>query len=170
MSEGINCVVTLVVVPAEDILCGVEKAIGAFDEDTAEDVKHKTDMILKGSCKPKDSLTGVQQRSPRSLKANVELTVFPADKGNAVLSTADYNQKIAALLKDQAYRKLKKDPIEFVEHKTILLLKISSLSGQVCQQFQPQDLRPMRLYRLLKIHKQGGVPSRPNMSTVRAPT
>jgi hypothetical protein len=111
-------------------------------EDAAVDVKQKTVMIMKGFCKPKDSLTCVEKKSLQALKANVERTVLPADKGNAVLSTADYNHKIAALLKDQAYRKLKKEHIESMEHKTILLLKRSSPSEQICQEFQLQGLRP----------------------------
>jgi hypothetical protein len=55
------------------------------------------------------------------LKANEALTVLPADKGNAtvVLDTADYNQKIGALLEDNAYRKLKKDPTESVDGSTL---------------------------------------------------
>jgi hypothetical protein len=57
------------------------------------DVKQKTVMILRGFCKPKDSLTCVENKSLKALKANMECTVIPAGKGNAVLSTADYNQK-----------------------------------------------------------------------------
>jgi hypothetical protein len=49
----------------------------------------------------------MERRSLFALNAN-ELTVLPTDKGNVtvVLSTANYNQKIAILLEDQAYRKL----------------------------------------------------------------
>jgi hypothetical protein len=54
------------------------------------------------------------------------LIILPADKGNAavVLGTSDYN-KIAILLQDKEYAKLKKDLIESIEHKTVLLLKKS---------------------------------------------
>jgi hypothetical protein len=43
-----------------------------------------------------------------ALNVNEALMVLLADKGNVimVLDTADYNQNIAALLEDQAYRKL----------------------------------------------------------------
>jgi hypothetical protein len=84
-----------------------------------------------------------------------------------VHSTVNYTWKIAALLEDQAYRMLKKDPPESVECKTILLLKKSSFS-EVCQQIRPWSLRPPRLYGLLKIHKQG-VPLKPIVSTIGAP-
>jgi hypothetical protein len=64
------------------------------------------------------------------------ITVLPADKGNAtmVLDTADCNQKIVVLLEDQGYMKLKKEPDESVECKTILFLKKSSISEEICQQ------------------------------------
>jgi hypothetical protein len=69
-----------------------------------------------------------------------------ADKGNAavVLGTSDYSQKIAALLEDKAYKKLKKDPTDSVEHKTVL--KKFPVSEEVCQQLQPQGSRPPRLW------------------------
>jgi hypothetical protein len=35
-----------------------------------------------------------------------------------MMGTSDYNQKIATLLKDKAYKKLKKNPTDAVEHKT----------------------------------------------------
>jgi hypothetical protein len=98
-------------------------------------------------------------------------SVLPADKGNAtvVLDTSDYNLKIAALLEDKAYRKLKKDLTESVERKTVLLLKKSSFSEEVSQQLRTQGSRPPRLYGLPKVHKQG-VPLRPSVSTIGAPT
>jgi hypothetical protein len=42
-----------------------------------------------------------------------------------VLGTSDYNKKIATLLQDKAYVKLKKDPTESIERKTVLFLKKS---------------------------------------------
>jgi hypothetical protein len=52
-----------------------------------------------------------------ALKTSDVLTVLLADKGNAavVLDTSDYNWKIAALMEDKAYKKLKKDPTDSVE-------------------------------------------------------
>jgi hypothetical protein len=49
-----------------------------------------------------------------------------------VLGTSDYNQKIAALLEDKAYKKLK-DPTDSVKCKTVLLKKSPS-AEEVCQQ------------------------------------
>jgi hypothetical protein len=38
---------------------------------------------------------------------------------------------------------------------TVLLLKKTSFSEEVCQQVRPQGSRPPRLYWMLKIHKPG---------------
>jgi hypothetical protein len=114
-------------------------------------------MIYKGSNQPKDNLSGAEWRPIRSSIANDLLPVIRAAKGNAavVLCTSDYNQKIATVLRDKAYVKLKKDPIESIEHKTVLLLKKSSFPEDVYQLLRPQGSRAPRLYGLPKIHKTG---------------
>jgi hypothetical protein len=170
LSKGLTNAETLAVVPVEDILCGVEIAQGALPMEPPKEVRQENVRIIKGFCKPKDNLTSEERRTLWALKANVKLMVFLADKGNVtvVLDTTDYNQKIAALLEDQTYRKLKKDPTESVEHKTFLLLKKSPISEMVCLQLWLQHLRPLRLYGLPKIYKQV-VTLRPMVSTSGAP-
>jgi hypothetical protein len=171
LSKGLNFAVAPVSVPVKDILYGVEKAIVALLEQTAEEIQQETVRILKGSCKPKENLNGAERRALQALKANEELTVIPADKGNeaVVLGTSDYNQKITALLEDKVYKKLKKDPTDSIEHTTVLLVKKSPTAEEICQQLQPQSSTPPRLYGLPKIHKPD-VPLRPTVSTIGSPT
>jgi hypothetical protein len=45
--------------------------------------------------------------------------------------------EITALLEDKVYRKLKEDPAEYMEHKTILPLKTPIFSEEVCKELQP---------------------------------
>jgi hypothetical protein len=99
----------------------------------------------------------LKRRVLQFLKVNKALTVPPADKCNAavVLCTPDYNQKITTLLEDKAYKKLKEDPTDSVERKTVLLLKKSLFAEEVCHQLLPQGSRPPILYKLTKIHKPG---------------
>jgi hypothetical protein len=155
LSKGLNYAVAPGRIPAKDFLCGVEKAIVTLPEETADEIRQEAVRILKGSRQPKDNLTGAKRRALRSLKANDSLTILPADKGNiaVVLGTSDYNKKITTLLQDKAYTKLRKDPTESIERKTVLLLKKSSFPEEVCQQVRPQGSRPPRLYGLPKIHK-----------------
>jgi hypothetical protein len=63
LSKGLNFVVAPASFPVKDILCGVEKAIGALPEETAEDIRQDNLRILKGSRKPKDKLTGAERRA-----------------------------------------------------------------------------------------------------------
>jgi hypothetical protein len=134
------------------------------------EIQQETVRIFKGSNKPKDNLTGAERMALRALKSNESLTVLLADKGNAavVLGTFDYNQKIAALLEDTTYKKLRKNPTGSVECKTVHLLK-SPFAEETCQRLQPQRSRPPRLYGLLKIH-QPDFPLRPTVSTTGSPT
>jgi hypothetical protein len=170
LSKGLNFAMAPASLPVKDNLCGV-KAIGTIPEEAAEEIRQEIVRILKGSHKPKDNLTGAERRDLRSLKANEAVTVLPADKGNAtmVLNTSDYKRKIAALLEDKAYKKLKKDPTDAVERKTVLLLKKSPISDEVCQQLQLQGSRPHSLYGLPNIHEPD-VPLRPIVSTIGSPT
>lgn len=62
LSKGVYCAASLAVMPAENILCEVEKAIGVLLEDTAENVGQETIRILIDSYKPKDNLSW--KRSP----------------------------------------------------------------------------------------------------------
>jgi hypothetical protein len=57
------------------------------------------------------------RRALRSLKVNEALTVLPTDKSNAavVLGTKEYNRRIATILEDKAYKKLKNDPTDSLE-------------------------------------------------------
>jgi hypothetical protein len=105
------------------------------------------------------------------MKNNLNLTILPADKGNAtvILNTSDYKQKISSFLQDPAYRKLTKDPTDSIERKTTALLKKSSIPEETCRQMCPAGSRPPRLHRLSKIHKEG-IPLRPIASNVGAPT
>jgi hypothetical protein len=54
---GLIYAVTPVVVPVEDTLCGVEKALDALPEGTAEKTRQETVRIINGSRKSKDKVT-----------------------------------------------------------------------------------------------------------------
>jgi len=113
----------------------------------------------------------LERAALKTLKDNVNLTILPADKGNAtvVLNTSDYKQKISSFLQDPAYRKVTKDPTDSIERKTTALLKKSSLTEETRPQLGPAGSRPPRLYGLPKIHIEG-VPLRPTASNIGAPT
>jgi hypothetical protein len=119
LQKGLNYAVTPQNVPIEDLLTGVEKAVRSLPIESAEEVRQETVRIIKSASKPKDNLTRTERIALRNLENNHELTILPADKGNAmvILSTTDYKQKLNTLLEDSAYRRLTKDPTESTECK-----------------------------------------------------
>ena len=57
----------------------------------------------------------------KDLKQDTEIVILPADKGNAtvVMDHLEYVTKIKAMLKDDTYCQLKRDPTHRVETKII---------------------------------------------------
>ena len=170
LRKGLNYAVAPTVLPIEDILTGAEMAIKTLPAEMAEEARQETVRIIRDSSRPRDNLTGAEKKALRAQRKNPDLTILPADKGNAtvVLNNVEYNRKVGVLLEDPAYRWLARDPTEAVERKTILLLKNSSLAEEVCKQLRLADSRPSRLYGLPKIHKEG-VPLRPIVCNTGAP-
>jgi len=114
LQKGLNYAVTPSNIRIEDLLTGVEKAVQSLPVECAEDVREETIRIIKSASKPKDNLTKTERAALKNLKNISELTILPADKGNAtvILSTTDYKRKIHTLLEDSAYRRLTNDPTE----------------------------------------------------------
>jgi predicted RNA-binding protein Jag len=106
LRKGLNYAVSTAVLPIEDILASVEKVIVSLPVEAAKEVPQETVRILKASGRSRDNLSGAERRALRSLRANANLTVLQADKGNAtvVLNIKDYNEKVSALLSAATYR------------------------------------------------------------------
>jgi hypothetical protein len=157
--------------PIEEILTGIEKAFRTLPVEQAEEARHESVWIIKTIARTKNNLTKNERKALRLLKNNTQLTILPADKGNAtvILNSTDYKKKITNLLGDSAHKKLDKDSTEFIERKIMKLLKKSSLPEDLRKQLQPSGSRAPRLYGLPKIHKEG-VPLRPIVSNIGAPT
>jgi len=171
LQKCLNFAMTPRPTPIEDILTGVEKAILSLPAEKAEEARQETVRILKNSSRPRDNLKRTERAALKTINDNVNLTILPADKGNAtvVLNTSDYKLKISSLLQDPAYRKLTKDPTDSIERKTTALLKKSSLTEETRRQMGPAGSRPPRLYGLPKMHKEV-VSLRPIVSNIGAPT
>jgi hypothetical protein len=57
-------------------------------------------------------MSKVEQDALQALQNNKDITLLPADKGNAtfVLLSEDYRSKIRSMLSDAIYKKLTADP------------------------------------------------------------
>jgi hypothetical protein len=91
LQKGLNFTVTPRSTPIEDILAGVEKAVLFLLAEMAEEARQETVRIIKYSSWPRDNLRKTERAALKSLKHNVNLTILPADKGNAtvVLNTSE---------------------------------------------------------------------------------
>ena len=90
---GLNFAVTPCTIPIEDILARVERAVQSLPVEMAEEARQETVIIIKSSSRPRDNLTRAETEAlRRTLKKNTDLTILPADKGNAtlILNTVDF--------------------------------------------------------------------------------
>jgi hypothetical protein len=91
LQKGLNYAVTPCIIPIEEILVGVEKALQSLPVEMAEEARQETMRIIKSSSRTKDNLTRAEREALRTLKANSDLTILLADKGDAtvILNTGD---------------------------------------------------------------------------------
>ncbi|XP_046398161.1 uncharacterized protein LOC124164967 [Ischnura elegans] len=171
LSKGLNFAPAPKTIPYLDYVGGIENAVRKLPDDLAEEVRVEVSYVLSRAVPPKPNISREERSAIRALRGNEEVTILPADKGNAtvILKTEDYRNKIRDILEDQAYRKLHRDPTEAVTRKTISLIKKSSLAPEEAKNLQPDAPAPPRLYGLPKIHKKG-VPLRPIVSSIASPT
>jgi hypothetical protein len=138
----------------------VEKSAHKLPVEKTEEATQETVRILKTSTKPKYYLTKAERTAPGNLKENNQLTILPADKGNAdvILNTEDYKHKVISLLEDTSYKKLGKDSTEKTERIPSLLLKTSSLTEDIKKQLLPSGSRPSKVIWATKKYTKWGHP------------
>ena len=113
----------------------------------------------------------------KSLKSDADITILPADKGNAIvlIDTEDYVVQDHELLDDNnVYEKLdtKIDHIRMLRGKVITKLKnlhkAKRLNIEEWKALRPNEGAIPRFYGLPKVHKTG-IPPRPIVSNCNAP-
>jgi hypothetical protein len=85
LRKGLNYAVAPTVLPIEDIVTRVEKAIRTLPAETAEEARQEAVRILRDSSKPRDNLTGAERKALTALRGNTDLTILPADEGSATV-------------------------------------------------------------------------------------
>jgi len=153
LQKGLNYAVTPRPLTIQDILAGVAKAVQSLPVEMEEEARQETLRIIKSSSRLSKYLTRAEREALRTLKKNTDLSILPADKGNAtmILNTVDYKQKITSLREDPSYRRLARDPPDLTEQKTTLPLKKSTFTEDICKQlcaasFTPSDCMDFQRY------------------------
>ncbi|XP_071449226.1 uncharacterized protein [Hetaerina americana] len=171
LAKGLNFAPTPRSIPYLDIVGSIEQAIRKLPQEEAEEVRGEVSMVLKRAVVPKPNITKGERRALISLRKNPDVTILPADKGNAtvLLNTDECHQKIQKLLEDPAYRTINRDPTDAIVRKTSALIKKTLQTPEASRNLIPQAPVPPRLYGLPKVHKEGA-PLRPIVSAIGAPT
>ena len=101
----------------DQIIAGTETTARQLDSQTGENLRTHVSRVLQTSADPKCNLPGYLCRTAKELKDDDTIIIVPADKGNTtvVMSKKDYEDKVNAMLLDETYRKLKKDPTAKIE-------------------------------------------------------
>jgi hypothetical protein len=169
LSKGLNFAVAPSSIPHCDIITAVEDAItGCSTEDKAF-VRKKAAALLRNASNPKANLSRTESEAIRLLRANEDIIVLPADKGNAtaVLDKSDYKQKLQGLLDAGPYRKVTRDPGPTFRRELHRRLSKVVADGRLSRtrllRLCPTHYQVPHLFGLPKIHKTG-VPLRPIVS------
>ena len=137
----------------------------------------RTDMaeVLRKAKPPKPNMSFKQRSAVRTLRNDSNIVIVPADKGKAtvVMDKTDYDTKMRAILQDDQYRPLPRDPTVKVENKIADTLKRlrnqGHLDHKLCDFLIPRYSTPPQMYGLPKIHKED-TPMRPIVSTINSPS
>ena len=98
---------------------------------------------------PKDNLSKDQRKALKELREMDDITILPADKGNAtvLMDKKDYHNKLSAMLNTGMYGKLSKDPTKSRESKLTQMLKGMERTKELLTQLYNR-LRPGVVYQV----------------------
>ena len=130
-------------------------------------MRWKVRQALEKSKLPKPNITKEERLAIKSLQRDENIIILPADKGNAtvVMDKVEYSNKLADLISNGGYCKVKKNPILKTERKLsqILSKNKDSIPQKKYRQLVQHYSKLPHIYGLPKIHKDG-IPLRPIVS------
>ena len=144
LALGLNYTITPKQIPTLDIIAATEATASHLDEETAQKLRLEVSSVLISARPPKKNLSGKLQKAIRDLRRDKDITILPADKGNAtvVMDRSDYTTKMADLLEDPAYKKLKRNPTTGVENRISSALQELEQKGHLSKK-QRLSLPPL---------------------------
>ncbi|BHF86039.1 hypothetical protein SprV_ctg2602921800 [Sparganum proliferum] len=124
-------------------------------EETKDLIRHQTSSLLMRH-KRCETLSNVEQRALKSLKANKDIIILPDDKGRStvVLDKSDYQNKVQDLLEDQhSYKQCRASEMESLITRINKGLK--NLKTNDWFSMKPTDIATARFYGLPKFLAEG---------------
>ena len=181
LARGFNFCRTPSTIPKTEIIAGVETALAQqhrIPPERKETVRAAIANVLRSAKPPSAAnVTPAERDALRKLETNADITILPADKGNAtvILDTLDYVEKAKELLENPPFRKLKKDPTGRNEKKVNETLRklaredVTNANLFKSLQVPYNGTKPAMFYGSVKIHKDG-YPLRPIVSAIGSAT
>ncbi|GLV34532.1 hypothetical protein CBL_07175 [Carabus blaptoides fortunei] len=172
LTKGFNFAVAPLRIPVEEIVCSVESAIQKLEKDTAETIRQEVSRVLRRAKSPKKNISKEEYTALKKLRDNQNIIVLPADKGNAtvVMNSADYKNKMTAILADPVYKPITSDPTTYLEKTTTKKIEAAPLDEEIKKITIPREKSSKcpKIYGLPKSHKPE-IPLRPIVSSIGSP-
>lgn len=92
-------------IPFIDIASSIESVARKMDEESASNLTNTVCNVLKKAKPPPPNLDKDERTALKTLRMSDNITILPADKGNAtvVMDTDQYKEKLKNLLEDPVY-------------------------------------------------------------------
>ena len=113
LQKGLNFSQRSKTLPTTDIIAGVEPALRKCEnQESAERARVSIASIIRKHRPHPPNTTPEEREAFRNLKKEAEITILPADKGNAtvILNTEEYIKKANQLLDNSPFKKVKQTP------------------------------------------------------------
>ena len=142
LNKGLNFATTIKRIPYLDLIALIEDAALKIPKASADELRWKVRPALEKSKPPKPNISKTERHALKSLQDNNSIIILLADKGNAtvVMDRVEYSNKLADMIGNGGYCKVKKDPTLKTERK------LSQILGK------NKNLIPQTKYRQLMKH------------------
>ena len=122
LNKGLNFATTIKRIPYLDLIAPIEDAALKIPKARADELKWKVRQALEKSKPPKPNISKTDRQALKSLQDDNNIIILPADKGNATVDRVEYSNKLADLIGNGGYCKVKKDPTLKRERKMSQIL------------------------------------------------
>ena len=124
LNKGLNFVTTIKRILYLDLIASIEDVALKLPKARADELRWKVRQVLEKSKPPKTNISKTERQALKSLQDDDSIIILPADKGNAtlVMDRVEYSNKLADLVDNGGYSKVKKDPTLKTERKLSQIL------------------------------------------------
>ena len=112
LNKGLNFATAIKRIPYLDLIASIEDAALKIPKARADELRWKVRQALEKSKPPKPNISKTERQALKLLQDDNSIIIFPADKGNTtvVMDRVEYSNKLADLIGNGGYCKIKKDP------------------------------------------------------------